>query len=98
MYKEERVVAIIDPSPTPQELQNLAGVFSQTEAALKVYLGTPAGQKDGDFNSLTAAAISLNNAADAIANMQLHLATAQGTKAAQVINDAAASLQHDLIV
>lgn len=86
-------MAIIDPSPSPDELKNLAAVFQTVESELQRYLTSPAGQADPNFTALTSDAISINNASDMIAVMQLDLATAQGTQAVAVINDATAELQ-----
>jgi len=91
-------MAVIDPSPSREELESLAAVFKQAEASLEKYLSTEEGQKDANFTKLTSAAISLNNAADGIAIMQLHLAVEQGAEALEVINQTTADLQHAIIV
>jgi hypothetical protein len=89
---------MIDPSPTPDELKNLAGVFDNAAKALQDYLAAEPGKSDPNFMQLTAAAINLNTAADAIAIMQLQLAADQGLAALATINKATAELQKALIV
>jgi len=89
---------MIDPSPTPDELKNLAAVFDNASTALQAYLAVEPGRSDPDFMQLTAAAINLNTAADAIAIMQLQLAADQGLAALVTINKATAELQKALIV
>ncbi len=91
-------MAMIDPSPSQEELQNLASLFKQAENGIKQYLATNQGQDDPNYIALTTAAIGLNNAADRIGVMQLHLATDQGSKAVDVINQTTAELQRALIV
>jgi hypothetical protein len=91
-------MAMIDPSPSPDELKALAKLFARVETAVQNYLLTEGGQKDPHFIALTSAALSLNNAADSIALMQLHLATDAGLLAVGVINQATAELQKALIV
>lgn len=89
---------IIDPSPTAAELKSLSNLFSRVESSIEKYLNSPDGKKDPDFIPLTSAAISLNNASDTIAVMQLQLATAQGVQAVGVINKATAELQKALVL
>jgi hypothetical protein len=89
---------MIDPSPSSDELQALADLFSQVETAIQKYLATAAGKKDSNFTALTSAALNLDNASDTIAEMQLQLATDQGLQAVGVINQATAQIQHALTV
>jgi hypothetical protein len=91
-------MAMIDPSPSSDELQALADLFSQVETAIQKYLATAAGKKDSNFTALTSAALNLDNASDTIAEMQLQLATDQGLQAVGVINQATAQIQHALTV
>jgi hypothetical protein len=89
---------MIDPSPSADELKSLAALFMRVEGLLKAYLQTNEGKQDANFLQLSAAAISLNNAADTIAVMQLQLAVDQGMEAVAVINKATAELQKALIL
>jgi hypothetical protein len=91
-------MAMIDPSPSADELKALAALFSQVESSVQKYLESPVGQEDPDFIPLTSAALGLNNASDSIAVMQLHLATDSGLQAVGVINQATAELQRALIL
>jgi hypothetical protein len=95
---EATIVAMIDPSPSADELKRLAALFSQVESSLQKYLASPGGQADANFIALTSAALGLNNASDSIAVMQLHLATDAGLQAVGVINQATAELQKALIL
>ena len=91
-------MAMIDPSPSSDELKTLAALFTRVESAVQNYLSTPTGQNDPNFIPLTSAALSLNNASDSIAVMQLHLATDAGLQAVSVINQATAELQKAIIL
>lgn len=86
-------MAIVGPSPSPDELKKLAAVFKRASTTLQRYLSSPAGQADANFTALTTATINLNNASDTIAVMQLSLATDQGSKAVGLINQTVAKLQ-----
>ena len=86
-------MAMIDASPTADELTALAGLFSQAGQLLKDYLTSDRGQSDPDFNVLSTAAIELDNAADTIAVMQLDLATTAGAEAVTAINRTTDRLQ-----
>ena len=89
---------MIDPSPTAEELNNLATLFRRVESSVAAYLRTTDGENDPNFDALTAAALSLNNAADVIGVLRLKLATVQGLEAVHVINNATAELSRALVV
>ncbi len=86
-------MAMIDPSPSADQLATLAQLFTDAETLLKSYLASTPGQNDPNFMALSTAAIDLNNAADTIADMQLDLATTAGAQAVTTINQATAQLQ-----
>ena len=91
-------MATIDPSPTADELKILAALFQKTEDSLQAYLSSDAGKKDTNFDKLTAACLSLINASDTIAVMQLHLAIEGGAAAVDAINKATSELQRAIVL
>ena len=87
-------MAMIDPSPSADQLAALAQLFADAETLLKTYLASAPGQNDPNFMALSTAAIALNNAADTIADMQLDLATTADAPAVTTINQATGQLQN----
>src|ERR1700733_723454 len=91
-------MAMIDPSPSAEELYALSALFKRTAASLQCYLNSVSADNDRNSDKLMAAVTSLNNAADTIAVAHLNLASEQGLKAISVINHASAELQNAIIV
>jgi len=87
-------MAMIDPSPSADQLAALAQLFTDAETLLKTYLASAPSQNDSNFMALSTAAIALNNAADTIADMQLDLATTADAPAVTTINQATGQLQN----
>jgi hypothetical protein len=87
---------LIDPSPDPDELADLARSLKSAAANAAAYLKTPAGQADPNFGDLTTQALNLYTEADNVATSQLQLGIHGGGQAVDAINAATAQLTQAL--
>jgi len=86
-------MAIIDPSPTSEEMEKLEAALTAVANKLAAYLKTPAGHADANYIQLTTAALDIYAEADNISFAQLQLGIANGGQAVDVINNAMTQIQ-----